>query len=591
MDGTSEYGFDSEEAARAWLAGTEKTPDKIGSMGREDPELTAAKARISKSLAAATATKQGTEKPTTSEPDLSTLLTKRIARLSKRGEGSESIAKDMQTLKDVLATGNPDEIKQVVSDLGLRFSKTGKPIFVKDGRRVDLYTDAKAGKAAGEQLKQILATNGVDVDAISFKKSAGQYPPTTAFEFTRDDGTTVSVIEATPVQLTRPKLDASGNPLLGADKKPIRVPVVDSKGEPVLVRHIIDPSTDPPKVIDVETPEGRTRALEVLRELQKQTQPKIAEALDSDKNAKQFFGNIGEIAVLEKLLSADMPAYALQGSAAKSDILVYKKDQQTGSEVLVYYSVKSTTNTSETVEAGGLGANALPDLQHSVSGSTISMTTEDGEKECSAATAMKAAMDVHGALIRYGVGKIDCNNPDYEGSKQAGVLKKTPITAATITSASNELNRSTDVCYKAFVARGIDALPKDDAGNPTDNLGNLSEFTTKQFANILRETGNSVKASPADIGAVVIDPTQPTGIKAVKFTCHSEIDKLLEDKVKKEYKGQEERQLKELLGLRLSTRCVGTSLSRIINTTHPLKLTKANRAALQSVEPYANGTC
>jgi hypothetical protein len=69
MDGTSEYGFDSEEAARVWLAGTEKTPDKIGSMGREDPELTAAKARLSKSLAAATATKQGTEKPTTSGPD------------------------------------------------------------------------------------------------------------------------------------------------------------------------------------------------------------------------------------------------------------------------------------------------------------------------------------------------------------------------------------------------------------------------------------------------------------------------------------------------------------------------------------------
>jgi hypothetical protein len=62
---------------------------------------------------------------------LTKALTRRIALLRKRGGGSSQIADDIEKLKTALESGNPDEIKQVVRDLKLRFSRTGKPIFTK----------------------------------------------------------------------------------------------------------------------------------------------------------------------------------------------------------------------------------------------------------------------------------------------------------------------------------------------------------------------------------------------------------------------------------------------------------------------------
>jgi hypothetical protein len=71
MDGTSEYGFDSEEAARAWLAGTKQSPNKMGSMAMNKDRDADTIAQIGKDLQdpAKVAAMQGLEKPTTSGPD------------------------------------------------------------------------------------------------------------------------------------------------------------------------------------------------------------------------------------------------------------------------------------------------------------------------------------------------------------------------------------------------------------------------------------------------------------------------------------------------------------------------------------------
>jgi hypothetical protein len=168
----------------------------------------------------------------------------------------------------------------------------------------------------------------------------------------------------------------------------------------ISVRQIIDPATGTP--IDASTPEGRTRAVQVLDSHIQQLNPQVKEAAaflskkrkDKSKASQvnKWLGNVGELAALRELLAADTETYLLPDSAVKNDILVIRNDKERGLS-LVEISVKSSTGK----KVGSRGANARAQLHSSVEGKQV---TRNG-KTYNATDAVDAEMVAYSQFMRF----------------------------------------------------------------------------------------------------------------------------------------------------------------------------------------------
>jgi hypothetical protein len=126
------------------------------------------------------------------------------------------------------------------------------------------------------------------------------------------------------------------------------------------VRDILDESGNP---IEVNTPEGRKKAAEVIRIRLNGLESKITEAIDNfgeTVEVKKWLGEIGEMSALAQILEQDVEAYLLTDSERKNDIVFVKSNGEEGALDTGFLSVKTTL---EGEQVNKLGANCKADLE------------------------------------------------------------------------------------------------------------------------------------------------------------------------------------------------------------------------------------
>lgn len=126
------------------------------------------------------------------------------------------------------------------------------------------------------------------------------------------------------------------------------------------VRDILDESGNP---IEVNTPEGRKKAAEVIRTRLNGLESKITEAIDNfgeTVEVKKWLGEIGEMSALAQILEQDVEAYLLTDSERKNDIVFVKSNGEEGALDTGFLSVKTTL---EGEQVNKLGANCKADLE------------------------------------------------------------------------------------------------------------------------------------------------------------------------------------------------------------------------------------
>jgi hypothetical protein len=126
------------------------------------------------------------------------------------------------------------------------------------------------------------------------------------------------------------------------------------------VRDILDESGNP---IEVNTPEGRKKAAEVIRTRLNGLESKITEAIDNfgeTVEVKKWLGEVGEMSALAQILEQDVEAYLLTDSERKNDIVFVKSNGEEGALDTGFLSVKTTL---EGEQVNKLGANCKADLE------------------------------------------------------------------------------------------------------------------------------------------------------------------------------------------------------------------------------------
>ena len=143
------------------------------------------------------------------------------------------------------------------------------------------------------------------------------------------------------------------------------------------VRDILDESGTP---IQVNTPEGRKKAAEIIRARLSGLDSKIKEAVKNfgeTVEVKKWLGEVGEMSALSQILEEDVEAYLLTDSERKNDIVFIKPSGEEGSLDTGYLSVKTTLQGEQ---VNKLGANCKADLDKlSESAKPVFETTINGK--------------------------------------------------------------------------------------------------------------------------------------------------------------------------------------------------------------------
>lgn len=157
MDGTTEYGFKSEKAARAWLAGGKKSdaPEKIG--GRELATMEKDRrdrGELEKALRKYIEKPAEPDEPPPSKPTTKSKEFSELLRYSKP-EGKEFLR--------VLETGDAKQIQAEITRLGLYVTPAGK---IKAGNLAGESADQKIfgdSKAMPARLNKLLSDLGLPI--------------------------------------------------------------------------------------------------------------------------------------------------------------------------------------------------------------------------------------------------------------------------------------------------------------------------------------------------------------------------------------------------------------------------------------------
>lgn len=162
--------------------------------------------------------------------------------------------------------------------------------------------------------------------------------------------------------------------------------------EKTAIRHIID-SENNNAIVDVSTPEGRARAVEILtnRLNELHQSGKIAETCNALTDTstptgtrtqlRKWLGTLGELGGLRDMLAAGHPSYLYADSNPKNDIisLINCGDESTDQRNIKLAAISTKTTSGKQV--GRIDANALVYIMDSVEGKMVGLRNKDGKRK------------------------------------------------------------------------------------------------------------------------------------------------------------------------------------------------------------------